>query len=145
MALFKILKGNSSRISTDVTPFDEGCMYFTSDDGGLYIDSADGDKKTRVRVNPKQEPCSTTVSLNLVTSGWNGSEAPFTQTLSVPGITADTDGIISVSQSATTDQRLAARSAMLQIIGQNDNSLIIAADGELPTYDIPVDIILFDI
>ena len=39
MALFKILKGDSSRISTDVTPFHDGYAYFTPDDGGFYIDS----------------------------------------------------------------------------------------------------------
>lgn len=54
MSLFKILKGNSSRISTDVTPFHDGYCYYTSDDGGFYIDSeeTDGSKK-RTRINPE--------------------------------------------------------------------------------------------
>lgn len=46
MALFKILKGPSSRIDTATTPYTEGYAYFTPDDGGLYID-ADG-KRIRV-------------------------------------------------------------------------------------------------
>ena len=41
MALFKILKGDSSRISTDVTPFHDGYAYFTPADGGVYSDSED--------------------------------------------------------------------------------------------------------
>ena len=52
MALFKILKGDSSRISTDVTPFHDGWAYFTPDDGGFYIDSEDNGEQKRHRINP---------------------------------------------------------------------------------------------
>ena len=37
MALCKFLKGDSSRISTDITPFHEGWVYVTKD-GYMYID-----------------------------------------------------------------------------------------------------------
>jgi len=51
--LFKILKGDSSRISMDVTPFHDGWCYYTSDDGGFYIDSVDeSGAKKRTRINP---------------------------------------------------------------------------------------------
>lgn len=51
MSLFKPLKGDSSRISLDVTPFHDGWAYFTTDDGCLYIDcvTQDGTQK-RIRV-----------------------------------------------------------------------------------------------
>lgn len=52
MALFKILKGSSSRISTDVTPFHDGYAYFTPEDSGFYIDSEDDGVQTRHRINP---------------------------------------------------------------------------------------------
>ena len=47
MSLFKILKGDSSRISLEATPFHDGWCYFTDDDGRFYIDSAgeDGTEK----------------------------------------------------------------------------------------------------
>lgn len=50
--LFRILKGNSSHISLDITPFHNGWCYFTSDDGKFYIDTVldDGTQK-RVCVN----------------------------------------------------------------------------------------------
>lgn len=51
MSLFKPLKGDSSRISMDITPFHDGWCYFTTDDGGFYIDSIGEDgtqKRTRV-------------------------------------------------------------------------------------------------
>ena len=37
MALFKILHGDKSRISTDITPFKEGNVYVTHD-GSMYAD-----------------------------------------------------------------------------------------------------------
>ena len=39
MDKFKILRGNSSRIDTSITPFQDGYAYFTPDDGGFYIDA----------------------------------------------------------------------------------------------------------
>ena len=53
MALFKILKGTSARISTDVTPFHDGYAYFTTDDSGFYIDSLDNGVQKRHRINPE--------------------------------------------------------------------------------------------
>lgn len=50
--LFKILKGDSSRISTDVTPFHEGYAYVTANDGGFYIDMNNGTSDERIRINP---------------------------------------------------------------------------------------------
>lgn len=50
--LFKILKGDSSRISTDITPFHEGYAYVTANDGGFYIDMNNGTADERIRINP---------------------------------------------------------------------------------------------
>lgn len=51
MALFKILKGSSSRIDTSITPYNEGYAYFTPDDGGFYIDAEVDKKGKRIRIN----------------------------------------------------------------------------------------------
>jgi hypothetical protein len=59
MSLFKILKGDSSRISTDKTSFHEGYAYFTPDDGGLYIDATVDGTNKRVRVT-SEKPASVT-------------------------------------------------------------------------------------
>lgn len=53
MSLFKVLRGNSSRIGTETTPFHDGYAYFTTDDGGFYIDATVGADNRRIRVNPK--------------------------------------------------------------------------------------------
>ncbi len=51
MGLFKILRGDSSRISTTVTPFHDGYAYFTPDDGKLYIDAQVGNEQRRICVS----------------------------------------------------------------------------------------------
>lgn len=53
--LFKILRGNSSRIGTETTPFNDGYMYYTSDDGGLYVDCSNNGAQKRTRVNPSMK------------------------------------------------------------------------------------------
>lgn len=47
------MAGNSTRISTDVTPFHAGWAYFTVDDGKFYIDAVnDGGDEKRICINP---------------------------------------------------------------------------------------------
>lgn len=79
----------------------------------------------------------------LLSSAWAGESAPYTQTISVENLTAEQNGNISVSKSSSFEQRDAARAAMLSVVGQQNGSLTIAADGDKPETDIPVDIILF--
>ena len=82
------------------------------------------------------------VTTTLLASAWVGVDAPFTQELSVAGLSALQNGSISVAHNATAEQREIAREAMLSVIGQEDGKLSIAADGEMPEFDIPVYIIL---
>ena len=98
MALFKILKGDSSRISTDVTPFHDGWAYFTPDAGQ--------------------------------------------QTVAIEGMTADTDGVVGISQLISDAELEAVKSAELYVCGQGDGTLTIAAFGDVPTCDIPIVVIL---
>lgn len=53
--LFRILEGDSSRISTDITPFHKGWCYFTTDDGKFYIDSENNGTQKRVCINPNSD------------------------------------------------------------------------------------------
>ena len=81
MALFKPLRGDSARISTDITPFHDGYAYLTTDDGGFYIDATTNSGNQRIRVNPKVQGRTITLSA----SGWSNH----TQTIAVPGVLAD--------------------------------------------------------
>jgi hypothetical protein len=138
MALFKILKGDSSRISTDVTPFHDGYAYFTPDDGGFYIDSEDNGEQKRHRINPVNSGGSTAVSATLLSGGWSSGE----QTLQISGVTAESNGVIGLSQSVSDAEMEAAKNAELYVCGQGAGTITIAAYGETPTRDIPVVVIL---
>lgn len=138
MALFKILKGDSSRISVDITPFHDGYAYFTPDDGALYIDSSESGENKRIRVTSPGSGGSSAVYSTLLASGWENSQ----QTISVAGVTAETNGVIGVTHDITDEQLTACSTAGLYICGQGNDYLTIALNGDTPACDIPVVIIL---
>lgn len=80
----------------------------------------------------------------LYASQWSGTSAPYTQEISVTGLTATQNGVISLGQNATAKQRAEARKALLSVVGQSEGMLRITADGEKPSANIPVLIILLD-
>lgn len=79
----------------------------------------------------------------LKADSWRGFTSPFTQVLEIDGLSANHNGSLAVSHSATIEQRDAVREALLVITKQEDGKLTVSADGELPSVDIPVFIILF--
>lgn len=107
-------------------------MNGTTDSNMIKIDNALGEKANS----------SVAIYTTLLASAWVGVNAPFTQELSVEGLTASQNGVIDVAHDATATQREIAREAMLSVVGQADGTLTIAADGEMPEFDIPVYIIL---
>ncbi len=86
--------------------------------------------------------CSISISATLLANSWSGVNAPFTQELAITGLTESQNGIIDVAHDATITEREIAREAILSVVGQSSGSLTIAADGEMPEFDIPVYIIL---
>lgn len=139
MALFKILKGDSSRIDTSVTPFHDGYAYFTPDDGGFYIDSVENGEQKRIRVtSPNSGAESVAVYATLLASGWENSQ----QKIAVANLTATQNGVIGVTQNISDDQLSACGAAGLYVCNQEDGYLTIALSGETPSCDIPVVIIL---
>lgn len=80
---------------------------------------------------------SNSISVTLKTDGWSGDSAPYYQTITVAGMTAEANGSIALTGTATEEQVEAARSAILGVSAQNDNSITISASGVLPTCDIP--------
>lgn len=79
------------------------------------------------------------VTAKLSHSNWSGSEAPYTQSVTINGMTDTTPGIARVNyQTATVAQRNEARKAMLCLTSQGTDTVTITADGEKPTVDIPI-------
>lgn len=87
---------------------------------------------------------SSILSGTLSADGWTGEAAPFRQTLSLPGLTADQNGVISIPNDATPEQRQAVMDASLYIIEQQEGSLTIGANYEKPGVGIPVAVILIN-
>ena len=85
---------------------------------------------------------SRTIESTLFSGSWEGESAPYSQRIMIDGMTADQNGSISISMSANTEQKNAARKAGLFIFSQEAGSLTVSADGILPTTDIPVTVIL---
>ena len=137
MALFKIMRGASSRISTDVTAFHDGYAYFTPDDGGFYIDAEYNGEQKRYRINPIGAG-SVAVNATLLASGWSAGQ----QTIEVQGVSPDTNGFIGLSQTVTDAEMESAKNAELYVCGQGQGTVTIATFGETPTRDIPVVVIL---
>lgn len=139
MAIFKILKGASSRIDLDTTPFTEGYAYFTPDDGGFYIDAEVNGEQKRIRINPEGSgTASKAVDSILLASGWNSGH----QTLAIEGLKSDSNGIIGLSHDVSSAELEAANNAILYVSDQSDGLLTIAAYGDTPSTDIPVVTIL---
>lgn len=78
------------------------------------------------------------LTATLLAAGWTGAEAPYTYDLTLEGITADSDGLITVADTATDEQYQAAVTAMLRKTTQAENNLTIKAYGEKPAVDIPI-------
>lgn len=77
----------------------------------------------------------------LPASGWAGN----TNTVSdLTKVTVNSKGAVSVADSASAEQRTAARAAQLHKTGQAAGSITITADGVIPSIDIPITILLVD-
>ena len=65
-----------------------------------------------------------------------------TQALTIKGLAASQNGVISLTQNISAAALKAAKKASLRATGQAANSLTMTADGTVPTVDIPVVVIL---
>lgn len=142
MSLFKPLKGDSSRISLDITPFHDGWAYFTPDNGGFYIDCEVNGEQKRIRVKSPSEGggSSSAIYGTLRADAWQNSQ----QKLLVDGLTATQNGVIGVTHNITDEQLLACANGGLYVCDQGEGYLMIALSGDTPPYDIPVVVILLD-
>ena len=80
------------------------------------------------------------VSATLSASGWDADAK--TQTVSVAGVTADTNGSLRIAQSATDEQFAAWGAAQPRVTAQADGSITVKLAGTIPTIDIPVEVLI---
>ena len=85
---------------------------------------------------------STTTEATLLASGWTGDSAPYTYTLSVTGVTADSHQEFLPALDITAEQLTALQAANIQDGGQAEGTVTLKAFGTKPTIDLPIRIIL---
>lgn len=86
---------------------------------------------------------STDTTATLLASGWTGDSAPYSYTLAVAGVTADSNQELLPALGITTAQLTALQAANIQDDGQAAGSITLKAFGEdKPTIDLPIRIIL---
>jgi len=81
-------------------------------------------------------------SASLLVANWVGSSAPYTQDISLSGITSTSTIGILPSNDSTIDVRTAWRSALISGVA-GTNKITVVADGEKPTTDISMSITIW--
>ena len=85
---------------------------------------------------------SKTVSATLFASNWTGASAPYTYTLAVTGVTANSNQELLPALNITEEQLTALQAANIQDGGQAANSVTLTAFGDKPTIDLPIRVIV---
>ena len=85
---------------------------------------------------------SVSVNVTLSASSWAGSAAPYTLTVTVPGVVATTNAKLDVQNSVTLTQLDAFENARIVPYSQAANSVTLRAWGDKPTISIPTTFIL---
>lgn len=118
------------------TPDDSGTVTLGASD----INTSAGDS-VETALNNKAGK-STVVSVTLLSSGWSGTEAPYTYTLTVTGVTADSVQDWTNDPDITLEQLEAWQAANVVDAGQSADTVVFKAFGDKPTVDIPLKCIL---
>lgn len=83
-----------------------------------------------------------TVNATLSASGWSGTSAPYTYTMSVSGVTGKSKQTLCPALGITAAQLEQLQAANIQDDGQGTSTITLKAFGEKPTVDIPIRIIV---
>lgn len=80
----------------------------------------------------------------LTASGWTGSAAPYSQTVSIgTTLTAGQGALIGAASTANIQQRYACRAAVISVSAVGTSTITVIADGAKPVVDIPAEIVIF--
>lgn len=88
---------------------------------------------------------SRTVTVTATAAGWTGNVKPYTQVLTVNGMTATCNAIVGLADSATEEQRTAARRAGIVPVAQAAGKVTLKADYAAPSVDLPVAVTILEV
>lgn len=132
------LAGIAENANNYVHPATHSAQMIDETDARKFVTPAE-----KAAWNGKSETA--TYTTTLTAAGWQGEAAPFTQVVSVAGVIGDNSQVVEVGlneENTTVEQRTVARAAMLAPTARAENSVTITADGEKPTIDLPVVIVI---
>lgn len=107
-------------------------------DGSITAAVAGTDYQAPLTAGTDYAPPSQSITATLTSTGW----ADNAQTLTVSGVTANSNGLLRIAQTATTEQFTAWGAALPRITAQAADSITVTIAGTVPTVDIPVEVIL---
>lgn len=85
---------------------------------------------------------SQSATLTVEASAWTGDSAPYTATVSTSLATASNNLVVGTGGALTAEQQSAMAAAMIVCAAQADGNITLTAFGEVPTIDIPVNILV---
>ena len=162
--LFKILHGDTSRISTNITPYHEGYCYVTYD-GGFYVDMNDErvnlnakevyvgpdmptDSNIKVWINTSEEgtgvvpvlPRISTITLNA--SAWSGSSEPYSQQIDIATVTTASK----IDLQPTAQQIVSLQNEETSLMVENNGGVVTCyAIGNKPTVDYTMQVLIQEV
>lgn len=138
-------EGNFAALDAEGNPTDSGkkpADFVAAVDGkGLSTNDYTNEDKAEVEKVKNKADKSTAPTATLTVEGWTGDVAPYTQTVAMSGITASTNFVIGLSESATTEEQDASRESVLFASGQGDGTVTINAKNK-PSIPLPVTAII---
>lgn len=129
--------GTEAQFNTDLAAVSGKQARITA--SGLLKGDGSGGVSAAVKGTDYAGP-SVGVSVTLSASGWDADAK--TQTVSVSGVTAGTNGSLRIAQSATDDQFTAWGAAQPRVTAQANGSITVKLAGTVPTMDIPVEVLI---
>lgn len=111
------------------------------DSVGTNSDGAMTQKATQTLFDGKATT-STTVNTTLLAVNWTGDASPYTYTLTVSGVTSNSNQEILPAANITWDQLIGLQGTNMIDGGQATDTIILKATKNKPTVDIPIRVIL---
>lgn len=98
--------------------------------------------KTNVDVVEGAAPKSVGVTATATSAGWTGTAAPFTQIISIDGVTTTNNIEVGLASTMTLDQIKESTKCIIQCTAKGVNQITLTAFKNKPTIDLPIQVII---